>query len=140
MKSLSELYRIADKEKVQVDCFELRKRESLSVMDGDGRCYIAIDPLRLVSERDERQKLAHELGHCLTGSFYNKYASCDVRKKHENSADRWAIETVLPEEEMDRAAKDGYTEPWQLAEYFDMPEEFIKKAWCWYKHGTFDTE
>lgn len=45
MMDLMGLYRIADENNIAVDCFELKKREALSVMDNDGTCYIAIDPL-----------------------------------------------------------------------------------------------
>ena len=46
MMDLMGLYRIADENNIAVDCFELKKREALSVMDNDGTCYIAIDPLK----------------------------------------------------------------------------------------------
>lgn len=82
MMDLMGLYRLAEDNDIAVDCFELKKREALSVMDSDGTCYIAIDPFKLASELDEKMKLGHELGHSVTGSFYNEYATCDVRRKH----------------------------------------------------------
>lgn len=91
MMDLMGLYRLAEDNDIAVDCFELKKREALSVMDSDGTCYIAIDPFKLASELDEKMKLGHELGHSVTGIFYNEYATCDVRRKHENRADKWAI-------------------------------------------------
>lgn len=36
-----------------------------------GRCYIALDPLAIGGMADGRVKLAHEIGHCVTGSFYS---------------------------------------------------------------------
>ena len=36
MMDLMGLYRIADENNIAVDCFELKKREALSVMDNDG--------------------------------------------------------------------------------------------------------
>ena len=91
MIDLMGLYRIADENNIAVDCFALKKRAALSVMDSDGACFIAIDPLKLTSDMDEKMKLGHELGHSMTGSFYNRYATCDIRQKHENHADEWAI-------------------------------------------------
>mgnify|MGYP000675846688 CR=1 FL=1 len=91
MMDLMGLYRLAEDNDIAVDCFELKKREALSVMDNDGACYIAIDPFKLASELDKKMKLGHELGHSVTGSFYNEYATCDVRRKHENRAEKWAI-------------------------------------------------
>lgn len=134
------LYRIADENNITVDCFELKKREALSVMGRSGSCYIAIDPFKLTSALDEKMKLGHELGHCMTGSFYNKYATCDIRKKHENHADKWAIQMLISEEDLDDAIAAGYTELWELADYFSVTEEFMRKAVCYYTHGNLATE
>lgn len=140
MKPLQEFYRIAQQNNIAVDYFELRKREALSIMDTDGECYIAIDPHRIASESDERNKLAHELGHCLTGSFYNKYAKFDCRQRHENIADKWAIQQLIPVEELDEAVANGSTEFWDLADRFDVTEQFIRKAVCYYVYGNLAAE
>lgn len=140
MTNLLELYRIAYESGVTVDCFELGKREALSVMDTDLECYIAIDPFKLQSERDEKMKLAHEMGHCCTGSFYNRYAACDVRQKHENKANKWAIQKLIPEKEFRDAISGGYTKVCDLAERFDVTEEFMKMAICWYCFGELNTK
>lgn len=140
MMELSKLYQIADKENIEVDCFDLKKRESLSMMDEDGFCYIAIDPYKLRSTKDERTKLAHELGHCITGSFYNIFATADLRNRHENRADKWAIARLIPYDDLVSAANSGYTERWELAEHFGVTEDFIRKAICYYTHGNLATE
>lgn len=136
MTALSKLYRIADQEHIEVDCFDLGKREALSLMDEAGRCYIAIDPFRLLNTQDETMKLAHELGHCLTGSFYNRHATVDCRQKHENTADKWAVNQLITAEALDEAVAQGYTEIWELAEHFDVTEAFMRKAVCYHVHGN----
>lgn len=140
MTDLLELYEIAEQEQIEVDCFEMKKREAFSIMCADGECFIAIDPLKLTSATDEKEKLAHELGHCMTGSFYNAAATCDLRQKHENCADRWAIQNLIPEGDFRAAIDSGYTEPWELAELFDVPEPFVRKAICLYTQGNLATE
>lgn len=136
MTDLAKLYRIADKEHIEVDCFALHKRQALSLMDTDGQCFIAIDPFQLLSRRDEKLKLAHELGHCMTGSFYNIHAAVDCRQKHENTADKWAVSQLIPAWALDEAVAEGYTEIWELAEYFDVDEAFMRKAVCCHVHGN----
>ena len=137
---LMELYRLAEQEDIPVDCFELRKRESLSLMDTDGSCYIAINPLFLDDSTDEKIKLAHELGHCETGSFYNQYATQDIRRKHENRADKWAIMKLVPRDELDADVEAGYSDVWSLADYFGVSVEFMRKAICLYMHGNLNVE
>lgn len=134
--TLTDLYALAKENQIIVDSFELHSREALSVMDDDGRCYIAIDPLQLTDYDDERCKLAHELGHCVQGAFYNRYALCDVRQKHENRADKWAINCLVPINEFDAAIADGCDSIWSLAEHFGVTEDFMKKAVCYYVHGN----
>ncbi|MBQ3543325.1 MAG: ImmA/IrrE family metallo-endopeptidase [Oscillospiraceae bacterium] len=140
MTTLKELYRIADQQNITVDLFPLGKRQALSLMEQTGECYIAIDPRKLTSEADERNKLAHELGHCCTGAFYNRYSHYDCRKRQENRADRWAVQQLIPADDLDEAIALGCTEIWQLAEYFSVSEEFIRKAVCYHVHGNLATE
>ena len=103
----NDLYGVAEQECVEITPYRLQKRDALSLIDEDGRCYIAIDPTKITSGADEKTKIAHELGHCVTGSFYNVYSSCDFRQRHEARADKWAIKRLLPEDELhDAVAND----------------------------------
>lgn len=136
MIDLPALYDFAAQRSIDVYWFSLDAAESLSYMDTDGTCYIAVDPWCLRTLADEKTKLAHELGHCETGSFYNRYAKLDLRQKHENRADKWAIRQLVPEDTLDQAVADGYTDLTSLAEHFGVTEPFMRKAVCWYTHGN----
>ncbi len=140
MTSLQMLYDQSRQENITVDRLCLKKREAFSFMDEDGDCYIAIDPARLTSEADERTKLAHEMGHCITGSFYNQWSAYDIRQKHENRADRWGIHRLIPVDAFDDAVAAGHTDLWELAELFGVNEDFMKKAVCLYTHGNLAAE
>ena len=107
------------------------KSFSISV---DGISSIALNH-ELLEDGEEKTALFHELGHCETGSFYNQYAACDVRQKHENRADKWAIRTLIPVEELTAAVNSGLTQPWELAEHFGVTEPLIRKAICLYTYG-----
>ena len=134
--TINDLYAITKDEQIEVDSFKLENREALSIMDSDGQCYIAIDPHKVTSTADEKTKLAHELGHCVTGAFYNIYSPFDSRQKHENRADKWAIKKLIPEDELEEAVSDGYIEIWELADFFNVTIEFMRKAVSWYKFGN----
>lgn len=133
MIDILDLYTLADRHGTQVYWFDLEAAESLSMPLPDGSCAIAMDPCRLRTLADEKVKLAHELGHCETGAFYNRYAARDLRQKHERRADKWALKKLLPEDELALAYSKGYREPWELAEYFDVTESFVRKAFEIYK-------
>ncbi len=130
---LLELYQLADAEHIPVYSFDLPQTHSLSLMNNDGSCAVAIDPFGLNSTKDEKIRLAHELGHCVTGSFYNRYSDFDIKAKSEYRADKWAIKKLIPKDELQAAFEQGYTEPWDLAEYFNVTEEFIIKAVNYYR-------
>ena len=131
-----DLYGVAEQECVEITPYRLQKRDALSLIDEDGRCYIAIDPTKITSGADEKTKIAHELGHCVTGSFYNVYSSCDFRQRHEARADKWAIKRLLPEDELHDAVANGHTELWELADVFDVTIDLVRKAVSWYKYGN----
>lgn len=127
MTDLMGLYPLAKEQGMAVDCFQRGARESISIQDGEER-FIALAPFRLSSSQNEKQPLAHEWGHCMTGSFYNRHSGLDVRQKHKNSAGNRAIEKRIGEEALNAAASAGSTEVWQLADYFNVSEGLMKKS------------
>ncbi len=135
-----QLYDLAKQQNIPVLSFPLEKTESMSVMLESGQCFVGMDPKIQDGGTDERVHLSHELGHCLTGSFYNIHAAVDCRQKHENKADKWAVTTLIPVDDLDDAVADGCTEVWELAERFQVTEEFVKKAVCYYVHGNMAAE
>ena len=133
---LRNLYDLAKQQNIEVLPFSLPENESMSVMLEDGRCFVGMDASIRDEGVQERVHLSHELGHCVTGSFYNIYAAIDYRQRHENRANKWAIQALIPVEELDNAIADGCTEIWELAERFQVTEDFIRKAVCFYVHGN----
>lgn len=121
------LYRLAEEKQIDVDFLPLPHAQSLSLPLGR-RFGIAMDPSKLRGSADERVKLCHEMGHCVTGSFYNRYAPLDVRQRHELHADRWAIAQLMPRRELELALQSGIIENWELAEHFGVTEPFVEKA------------
>ena len=79
---LLELYDEAEEAGIDVAWFPLCEDRSMALQLNDGSCAIAIDPWKMYTLADETSCLGHELGHCKSGSFYNPYASYDIRKKH----------------------------------------------------------
>lgn len=140
MQSVLSLYELADQQNIEVLQYPMAENGSMSIMLEDGSCYIGIDLATRDGSIQERVHLGHELGHCLTGSFYNIHAAIDYRQRHENRADKWAIRFLVPVEDLDEAVADGCTDLWSLADRFGVTEDFIKKAVCYYVHGNVATE
>lgn len=134
------LYDLAKQQNIEVIQYPMSINGSMSIMLEDGSCYIGIDKSVQDGGVQERVHLSHEIGHCATGSFYNIHAAIDHRQRHENRADKWAIQQLITVDDLDEAIAQGYTEIWDLAEHFGVTEEFIKKAVCYYVHGNVATE
>ncbi|WP_312280346.1 hypothetical protein [Oscillibacter sp.] len=47
---------------------------------------------------------------------------------------------LVPVNKLDEAVADGCTDIWSLAEYFEVTEEFMREAICWYTHGNMAAE
>jgi len=137
---VTSLYAFAEQENIEVMVFPMEESGSMSIMDDGGRCYIGMDERVQDGDVQERVHLSHELGHCVTGSFYNIHATADTRLRHEHKANKWAIRALIPVEELDDAVAEGCTEVWELAERFRVTEDFVKKAVCWYVHGNLAAE
>lgn len=76
--------------------------------------------------------LAEELGHFATsvGDVLNQ-DSLDVQKQ-EYKARCWAYEKMLPLQAIDSAFGYGCKEVWEIAEYLNIDEEFLRDALAYY--------
>lgn len=130
----NDLYDYADRAGIEVDSFPLPLNKSVSVMDEDGNCYIGLD-VSFDTSAEELVHIAHELGHCERGAFYNMYSAYDVREKYERQADEWAIKKLVPWGKLKKALRSGITEPWQVAEEFNITDKFAVKVMEFYLKG-----
>ena len=126
MTDISDLRKLADKDGIAVDYISCPECGSMSLLL-DGKCYVGID--KNVENDEELVCFAHELGHCETGAFYNRYSKFDVISKHEYKADKWAVQRLMPVDELLSAVDKGYTQAWELAEYFGVTEDFVRRAY-----------
>ena len=136
MCSIPALYDFAIEQNIDVLEFSMPLNGSMSVMSDSGHCCIGMDPTIIDGNAEERVHLGHELGHCVTGSFYSIHTAIDSRQRHENKADKWAIRKLIPLDDFDEAIDAGCAAVWELAEHFGVTERFMKKAICLYAHGN----
>lgn len=135
----AELYACAAKNHIPVIPFPMARCGSMSLQT-EGGCVIGMDASVRRSQTQERTHLSHELGHCLTGSFYNVHTPFDLRRRQENRADKWAIHALVPADALDEAVAGGCCTMWELAEHFGVTEAFMQKAVCLHTYGNLATE
>ena len=95
----------------------------------DRGCYaVFLDFTKIQSTQLLRGVCCHELGHIATGALHKVDSPYELVERSEYRANRWVSEHFLTEDAFREAFSDGYTEAWQLAEYFDLPEQVIADA------------
>lgn len=114
--------------------------DQAATIEMDGQYGVFMDFGNIDTSAEELVIVAHEGGHISTGATHRVDSPYDLVEKHEYKADKWAVERLITEEELDLAVADGCTELWQLADRFGVTEEFMKKAVCWYTHGNLAAE
>ena len=128
MTRLTDLYRKAEELDIQVIQFPMASLQAWSTPDN----VIGIDPDQL-EDREELVCLAHEMGHCATGSFYTSDTPLVSRTRLEQRADRWAIRQLVPLEELKALLRGGAYRWDEAAEHFQVTEEFLRKAVSFYR-------
>ncbi len=128
MTRLTDLYRKAEELDIRVIQFPMTSLRAVSTPDN----VIGIDPDKL-EDREELVCLAHEMGHCATGSFYTSDATMLDRTRQEQRADRWAIRQLVPLEELKSLLRSGVDRWDEAAEHFQVTEEFLRKAVAFYR-------
>ena len=62
-----------------------------------------------------------------TDAFYGIRAPEHIRKAAEASAERWAVKQLVPKAQLEQCFAQGL-EHWEIAERFNVTEDFLKKA------------
>lgn len=101
---------------------------------------IYLDKGRMDTIAEEESAVLHEAGHYATGTTHQVSSPWDLVAKHEYKADKWAVQRKLTAQELDDAVAGGCAEMCELAEYFGVTEDFMRKAVCWYTYGNLDVE
>lgn len=99
-----------------------------TVVEADGRYGIFFDLNLIDTFAKEKVAAGHEWAHISTGATYTLGATQAVIQAAERRATRAQIKKLLPFEEMRTAIHSGYTESYELAEYFDVTEDLIRQA------------
>lgn len=95
----------------------------------DGSYYaVFLDFSKILTTRLLRGVCFHELGHIATGALHKVDSPYELVERSEYRANRYMAQAFLTEDAFREAFSAGYTELWQLAEYFDLPEQDIKNA------------
>ena len=127
MFELSHFYDYCRKQNIDVIPFPGMPAQGVTMrMNSDYAIFLDFGRIR--SMRLLKGVCCHELGHAGTGALHKVSSPYELVERSEYRANRWVAENFLTAQNFREAFAAGYTELWQLAEYFDLPEQDIKKA------------
>ena len=127
MFELSDFYDYCTHHQVDVIPFMGIPQPGATVRDGSALA-VFLDFSKIRSLKLLRGVCYHELGHVATGALHKVDSPFELVGRSEHRANRWSAEHFLTDEDFRAAFAAGYTELWQLADYFDLPESDIQKA------------
>ena len=127
-KLIYELYDKIEKENIILMETDTISGKAVTIKDENTKDYGIFYENNFSDTNEEFCVLAHEYGHCKSGSTHKLYSKFQLIGQHENRANRAAIYEFLPVEKIKDAFKREYFEYWEIAEYLDLPESFIIMA------------
>jgi len=126
--STEELMSYAESRGHRIHYINLREIKAIT-LESDGT-HIALS--KALHGVEEKEIVAHELGHCEYGGTYNRFSPYDISAKAERRADKWAYLKLVPPGELRAAFRAGIVEAWELAERFEVTDELMVKALEYY--------
>ena len=127
MFELSDFYGYCQKNQIDVIPYCGCPQPGATIRDRE-QYAIFLDFTKILSTRLLKGICYHELGHAATGALHKVNSPYELVERSEYRANRWSAEHYLPAKELREAFQNGFAEPWQLAEYFDLPQQDIEKA------------
>ncbi|MPM78936.1 hypothetical protein SDC9_125951 [bioreactor metagenome] len=132
MQKLFDIYEQLHNEGVKFFNWYLNETQSATI-EMKGAYAVFIDTAKIDTAAQENAIVAHEAGHIFTGTTHYIYSPFELIEQHETRANRWAIQKLVPPDELDGVLCRGLTDNWELADYFEVPEDFMAKAIDYYK-------
>jgi hypothetical protein len=124
---LADFYGYCKKHQVDVIPYRGCPQAGATIRD-DGYYAVFLDFTKIQSTRLLKGICCHELGHIATGALHKVDSPYELVERSEYRAKRWTAEQFLTEDAFREAFRLGYTELWQLSEYFDLPERDVQDA------------
>lgn len=127
MFEISDFYHYCKQNQVDVIPYAGCPQPGATIRDR-GAYAVFLDFTKIQSTRLLRGVCYHELGHVATGALHKVDSPYELVERSEYRANRWAAEQYLTENAFREAFAAGFTELWQLEEYFDLPGSDIQTA------------
>jgi len=124
---LSLFYEYCRRNRVDVIPYDGAPAPGTTIRNGD-LYAVFLDFSQIRSTRLLRGVCCHEMAHAATGALHKVYSPYEMWERSEYRANRYMAQKYLTPQDFRDAFRGGCRELWQLAEYFDLPENDVKNA------------
>ena len=124
---LNNIYKKIEENNIKVFPFGVNDIKAVTI-EADGKYGVFVNKQEISDSDEEFCVLAHEYGHCISGSTHKPSSNLDIISRHEYRANRRAILEFLPVEKIKIAIQSGCQTLYEISKFVDMPEEFVFKA------------
>ena len=131
---LSDFYEYCRENRVDVIPFDRCPQEAATIRD-QGFYGVFLNLRKLSSLKLLRGVCCHELGHVATGALHKVDSPFELVERSEYRANRYVAEHFLTPADFAQAFSLGYTEPWQLSDFFELPEADVCRALTYWKEA-----
>lgn len=128
--TIEQLCTIARERGIKIYDYPMTELRAVALCSG----HIAMDRRKFDSDTEYKCVLAHEIGHCETGTFYTVDTGTKEKDLCEYRANRAAAEMLVPLSELRKAMHKGILFANTLARMFDVTVEFAELALELFEH------
>lgn len=128
---MEDMLALAEQEGIVVEYYPLQKPLMGVYMHQCGSNPVIGISSYLRTTTEQRCVMAEELGHhftsvgaCVPDREFYHHSERSVISKVEYKAIRWAANYLIPENDLLDAIKSGLYEPWEIAEHFNVTDDF----------------
>ena len=125
--NLAKIYNKIEENNIKVFPFGLDGIKAVTI-ETEGKYGVFVNKEEIKDSNEEFCVLAHEYGHCASGSTHKLNSNLDIISQHEYRANRRAILDFLPVDRIKSAIQNGCQTLYEISEFVDMPEDFVSKA------------
>ena len=127
MFELSDFYSYCRENQVQVIPFVGVPAPGATIRDGT-KYAVFLDFTQIPTTRQLRGVCCHEMSHVATGALHKVSSPYELVERSEYRANRYMAQRFLTVDAFREAFQAGCRELWQLAEWFDLPQEDVENA------------
>ena len=137
MFELSDFYNYCRENQVAVIPFQGVPSPGATIRDGT-KYAVFLDFSQIPTTRLLRGVCCHEMSHVATGALHKVSSPYELVERSEYRANRYMAQKFLTAEAFQEAFDAGCRELWQLAEWFDLPQEDVERAYRYWteRRGT----